>query len=92
MAERLIHMESARRSRPRGSGAYEREGILRSLYIPGLFLTTASMLITEFPLPAAQEARLALLPAHTRPWLARSPTTGLRLLGSIKETWRPSRP
>lgn len=93
MAKRPIHMKSARSSRPRGSGACEREGILRSLYIPELFLTTASMLITAFPLPAAQEAHLALFPANMRPWLAKSlRTTGLRLLGSIKKTGNFSSP
>jgi len=86
-------MKSARSSQPRGSGAYEREGILCSLYIPELFLTTASMLITVFPLSDAQEAHLALFPANMRPWLTKSlRTTGLRLLGSIKKTGNFSSP
>lgn len=64
-----------------------------SLYIPELFLTTASMLITEFPLSDAQEAHLALFPANIQPWLTKSlRTTGLRLLGSIKKNWQLFKP
>lgn len=90
----LIRMESARSSRPRGSGVCEwARGDPAGPYIPGLFLTTASMLITVFPLSDAQEAHLALFPANMRPWLAKSlRTTGLRLLGSIKKAGSLSRP
>jgi len=90
----LIRMESAGSSRPRGSAVWEcARGDPAGLYIPGLFLTTASMLITVFPLSDAQEAHLALFPANMRPWLAKSlRTTGLRLLGSIKKAGSLSRP
>ena len=54
-------------ARARGRESLSVSGILLWVYIPGLFLTTYSLLITAFPPWTTQEARWAPFPAHTRP-------------------------